>query len=346
MSFGPLVDLAKGALKQPRPPLRAHAFKSWEIAPGRRVRSPSSFFLPEQLERVTHWVFSNEHPARCMHGGIDIEHSPTRAYAFRDACLIDGVLYAAGTSEHLRPRTRRIPTLVTTEHLDRAAIYCTHPGNTWFGQWLLDDCATYPLAAAEGVPVTTGQAISEHARDYERRLGMTPHRTESAHFREVVVFSDTGHNADKHRRFSGMREQLRSGVGAPSHPGVFILRGTAGERRVMHRERELADHLARHRGFQVLDPMEVPLQTILETCAGAQVVIGIEGSQLIHGLLTMDAPGTLFTLQPQDRFCPNYKHITDREGMHFAFVVLERDGEDYRVEFDEVERTLDLLPPG
>jgi polar amino acid transport system substrate-binding protein len=36
--------------------------------------------------------------------------------------------------------------------MDHAALYCSLPGNKWFASWLLDDCGTYPLAAAEGMP--------------------------------------------------------------------------------------------------------------------------------------------------------------------------------------------------
>jgi len=344
-SFEPLLDLGRTVARTGRPPLRARAVRSWDLAPGHVMRSPRAWFLPDQLDRVNRWVFSSEHPRRCMIGGEEIQHAPARAFLFRDACLLDGVLYAAGTSEHLRPRTHRVPRLRLHEAIERGAIYCTHPGNTWFGQWLLDDCATYRLAENEGTPVTTGQSISRHAQDYEAWLGMQPHRTESAFFKEVILFHDTGHNRDKHRRFAAMRESLRTRVDARPHPGVFLLRGTAGERRVLTGELALAEHLQRTRGFRILDPMRTDVATIVRTCAGARVVMGIEGSQLIHGLLTMDPDGTLFVLQPQDRFCPNYKHICDRDGLGFAFVVLQRSGEDYDVSLDEVDRTLDLLPP-
>ena len=56
------------------------------------------------------------------------------------------------------------------EHeIERAAIYCTQNGNSWFGTWLMEDCVTYALARNEGVPVTTAPSTTSGAGDMPRR---------------------------------------------------------------------------------------------------------------------------------------------------------------------------------
>ena len=122
------------------------------------------------------------------------------------------------------------------------------------------------------------------------------------------------------------------------------MRGSSGDRRAFLNEAEIADHLATQRGFRIVDPNRADLPTIVETCAGARTVVGVEGSQLMHGVLALETGGSILALQPQDRFVPNYKHLADRDRQHFGFVVAERDGEDYRCDISEIERTLDLLP--
>lgn len=76
------------------------------------------------------------------------------------------------------------------------------------------------------------------------------------------------------------------------------------------------------------------------------MVVGIEGSALIHGLMTLGEGGSVVTLQPPHRFVSVYKNLTDRDGQHFGFVVGEPVGADgdFTVRAEELERTLDLLP--
>lgn len=326
-------------------PIEDAARRTWVLAPGCDAVTPPAFFLPGQLERVTAWAFADAHPRREMHGAITEHHGPTRALLLADAWLVDGVLYQGRAASHLHPRRRRLPRLSVDREFARAALYCTAPGNRYFGSWVMDDCPRYPLAVAQGVPVTTDLPVGAHAREYEARLGMAPERLDAAHFRELVIFDDVGQNRDKHRRFAAMGAALRQGLDAAPHPGVFVLRGRAGDLRLLANEVELAEHLQRTRGLRIIDPMRADVATIVATCAGARVVVGVEGSALVHGVVTLAPGGALLVLQPPDRFCGVFKHLTDRDGQHFAFVVGTPQGSGFVVDVDEVERTLDLLPP-
>lgn len=292
---------------------------------------------------MTGWAFADEHPRREMTGGLEMEHSPVRAFLLKDAWLIDGVLYKSGATLHLHKRTSRLPRVFVQRSLDRGALFCTPGGNRYFGVWLMDDCVTYPLAENEGTPITTAQPPSDHQRSYERLLAMTPSRISSAHFRELVIFDDVGQNRSKHRRFRALGSKLAPSVAA-EHPGVFIWRGTAGERRLLKNEREIAERLVERRGFRLIDPLASTVDQIVTACAGAKVVIGVEGSALLHGLLHLVTGGALIALQPPSRFVGLLKHLTDRDSQRYGFVVGSPDGEDFHVDPEEVERTLDLLP--
>lgn len=317
---------------------------SWEIAPAETTKVPRAYFLPGQLERVTGWAFTNAHPGEEMEGGHTVTHAPTRAFVVNDAWLIDGVLYKGNACSHLRPRAHRIPRLHTTDRFERGAICCTPGGNRYFGTWLMDDCPLYALALAEGQPVTTDPPMSAHARAYEEIFEMRPARTRGAFFRELVVFEDIGQNRSKRARFAAMRDKVRARGPATPHPGVFLVRGRAGDRRVLRNEIEIAERLRDRRGFRIVDPMQCDVPTILEACIGARVIAGVEGSGMVHGLFGLEPGGAILTLQPPDRFVNVYKHLADRDDQRFAFVVGRPEGRDFRVDPEEVERTLDLLP--
>jgi Glycosyltransferase 61 len=329
--------------RQP-PPIESVAERSWEISPAVASLSPRAVFLPGQLDRVTGWAFSDGHPGPEMQGGIAVPHAPTLGFILRHAWLVDGRLYKDGACCYLQPRSSRWPQILVEQEIERAAIFCTSAGNRYFGQWLMDDCVTYPLAASEGVPVTTDQPVNLHTLAYEDWLGMKPERVQGAFLREAVIFQDIGQNRDKHRRFRAMSDRLLSHVEVVPHPGVFILRGTTGDRRCLQNELELAERLRDRRGFRIIDPAKSDVATIVRTCAGARTVVGVEGSGLIHGVLVLRPGGSLLTLQPPNRFVPVFKHLTDRDDQNFGFVVGLPRGGDFWIDPEEVERTLDLLP--
>jgi hypothetical protein len=337
--------------------LQSVAVKTWEIAPGEVATAPPAFFMPGQLERVTGWAgdlfYPFEHPRRTMEGVGEVLHGPTRAYLLKDVWLIDGALYKGNAKSSLSPRSKWLPKICVENEIDRGAMYCTAGGNKWFGSWLMDDCITYPLACNEGIPVTTAQSANLvctsrtgilHAPGYEEWLGMKPFRVRDAFFRELVIFDDLCQNRNKHLRFRAMGQKLLSHVEHADHPGVFILRGGTGELRLLRNELELAEYLRARRGFRIIDPAKSDVPTIVAACAGARTVVGIEGSHLIHGVNVLQPGGSLLVLQPPNRFLCFFKYLTDRDHQNFGFVVGTPDGDGFRIDPEEVERTLDLFP--
>lgn len=342
----------KRLVRKPSENLKSLAVKTWDIAPAEVTPAPPAFFLPNQLERVTGWeakrFFPFEHPRRTMEGLGSVEQAPTRGYLIKDVILIDGALYKNNASFWLSDRPNGLPRVVVEQEIERGAAYCSRYGNRWFGTWLAEDCVTYALARNEGVPVTTAPSgrfpLFSQAPHYEEWLGMHPLRLRTAFFRELVLFDDFSHNTNQSERYRAMGQKLLSRVNYQPHPGVFILRGCDGDPRLLHNELEIAEHLHKHRGFRILDPLKCDLATIVQTCAGARVVVGVEGSQLIHGINVLSPGASVLTLQPPDRFVCFYKYLTDRDQQHFGFVVGIPNGIGFRIDLDELERTLDLLP--
>jgi capsular polysaccharide biosynthesis protein len=112
----------------------------------------------------------------------------------------------------------------------------------------------------------------------------------------------------------------------------------------LQNEAELAEYLRDRRGFRILDPMKTEVPAIVAACAGARTVVGVEGSQLIHGIVLLQPGCSILTLQPPDRFVSAYKHVADREHQQFGFVVGQARGKGFYIDPVEIERTLDLFP--
>jgi hypothetical protein len=332
------------------PHLDRLAVRAWQIAPGNSTVTSKAYFLDGQLERVTGMVYT-DNPRRDMIGGIEFQHAPTRALLLRDVFLLDGSLYKHNCRLDLYSRQRMskgkyyFPTTGVRMEIDRASIYSSYDGNEYFGLWLTDDCTTYPLAQAEGVPVTSNQPASAHTLQYEGLLGMTPVRADAAYLKEAVFFDDNwNNNTSKRDRFAAVKQKLQAAFAGAAHPGVFILRRDSGKSRIMLNELEMAEHLRKSRGFRVVDVTTHSVPQILAACAGAQVVAGIEGSQLMHGLMVLPRGASMLTMQPPQRFSPTFKVTTDMMDQNYSFVVGRPAQEGFTVDPDEVERTLDLLP--
>ena len=228
--------------------IKQAADKAWDIAPGEVTVSPPAVFLPGQLERITGWegkrFYPYVHPGPTMQGGIRMEQGPTRGYLVRNAWLIDGALYKGNASHWLSLKPQRFPPVKIENEIERGAIYCTQNGNAWFGTWLMEDCPTYALACDEGVPVTTAPSsrypLFTQGPAYEDWLGMHPLRLRTAFFHELVLFDDMSNNRNRYQRYRDMGHKLLAHVEHAPHPGVFILRGSDGDLRLLRNELELA----------------------------------------------------------------------------------------------------------
>lgn len=343
ISFRPILHVLMQAIGSCSPEMEAAAAERWVIAEAETRRVQAAKFLPGQLDRIQGVQFGSvEEVVRDFKGGFDWVSGETRGFRLKDVDLVDGVLYAPGAVKHLRPREHKRPAYAVPEIHVSGALYESWVGNTWFGNWLSDDCLTYRLAEEHGLPVTTRRVTNGHVPDYEARLGIQPVRVGHVHFDELILFNDGANNTHKKARADTLRERLVSKVDREPHAGVFLLRGGTGAHRILLNERDIAEKLAVKHGFRVVDPSHSPVDEIVKACAGARVVMGVEGSQLVHGLMVMPPDATLFVIQPPDRTVSVLKMITDRQGQGYAFVIGSGASDGFTASWDEIDRTLDL----
>lgn len=330
--------------------LESLALKSWEVAPGNSTISAKAFFLKGQIDRVTRTAYT-DHPEVMMHGGVTIQHAPTRAYLLKDIWMINGSVYKGlhqflfHHKTKLSTQKNYLPPIIIDTEIKNASIYSSYDGNEFFGLWLTDDCTNYKLAAAEGIPITTNIFTSPHMFEYEKLLDMNPYRTNAAYIKDAVFIDDDwGNNKKKQEIFDKNKSILLSKFSSNSHPGVFILRRNSGKTRIMLNEIEIAEQLRDKYGFKIVDVTKQSVQEIIAACVGAKIIAGIEGSHLMHGLMVLEPEASVLTLQPPNRFCGVLKITTDMQNLNYGFVVGIQKEENFYVNFEEVERTLELLP--
>nr|WP_152827280.1 glycosyltransferase family 61 protein [Fertoeibacter niger] len=343
MSFRPTINWLLRLAGQTPPDVITAAVDRWEITPRETRRFPPAFVLPAHYDRIRGTEFATLpetiHALRADH---DVQVPPTMGYLLRDADLVDGVIYANGAERHLRQQRRSLAFRRPEVELS-GALYETWVGNRWFGNWLVDNGITYPLAAAAGNPVTTAPPGKGHVPRYEELLGMAPRRITDAHFRELILFDDMPQNTGKQARAAAMRDMLLAGRNPAPVPGVFLLRGRTGDQRLLENEDEIAGRLQADHGFTIIDATQKTVDELMDACGNARVIAGVEGSQLVHGMAVSPPGSTLFTIQPPDRVTAAMKLMTDRLDQSFALVVAEGNARNFRADWGDVARTLELL---
>lgn len=345
ISFLPIVHSLRKIAGMPFPDIEAVAVDRWTIAPQTRRFIRPAKFLPHHLDRIKGTQFGPvTEIVKGFRGNYETTQEATVGYRIKNVDLIDGVLYAPKSSKSLRPRSRRMPVYVPPKHSTTGALFESWVGNRWFGNWLSDDCLTYPLAEEYETPITTRPITRGHEPQYAAKLDLKPIYVSDVHFDEVILFRDKGQNEGKKKRADQVREKLlASAPPFPFHPGVFILRGSKGESRLLSNEADIAEQFAKKCGFRILDPMTSSVDDIIHACAGARIVAGVEGSHLVHGLMIMPPDSALFVIQPADRVVSVLKVMTDRQGQGYAFVVGEGTCENFRVEWSDIDRTLEMV---
>lgn len=342
ITLRPGISRVKRLFQRMEPDLRATACDRTVIARAEVVEVPPAIMLPGQMERLRGTMFGNaSEVARDFIGGFAVRQGPTLAHHFRNVLLLDGVLYNENTTHHLRARSSVWPLARAPGAIARATLYESWEGNRWFGNWLGETCLTYLLAEQFGDVAVTSHA-SGHRLEYEYRLNMAAPVIEAAYFDELTLFEDKSQTANKRKRALEMRRRLIGNERA-RHPGVFLLRGADGDHRLLRNEQAIAARLASRRGFTVLDPLASSISTIIDACASAQVVAGVEGSHLAHGLVSMPADACVLVIQPPTRVVSVLKGWADRQGQRFAVIIAEGNSREFVADIGEVERTLDLL---
>lgn len=325
------------------PRLADVAEKSWVLWPAEATVIRPAFYDEDDLARVTGVDVdsSREIEWRRIRGGA-LEYRPSIAYQVRDAVLSKGHvilphLVRPVTADPF-PRWGRYVEM----QAEPALLTATFNGSRYFGHWMMDELTRLLAAPRIGQPVAPPRPLSSHQRDYLTLLGLGQRERSDVLFRELIIIDDRTQNAYRRERYAVLRERTRRGRQVVPCEGVMLLRRQTGVARILVNEEELAAQLAQ-RGFKVMCPTEHTVEEILCACMGARVVLGVEGSQMIHALFVMHDEGTLFALQPPNRFNNILKTYCDGLGLRYAFAVGHPREEGFFVEPAKVMRLLDRL---
>lgn len=317
--------------------------KHWILCPSESSTSPPAIYLDGELQKITavnkysSYDFEMERIR-----GIRRENAATIAYRIRDIQILDGYLYKGAMKQMLVNAKESLFGPGVSDYLPKAALACTLCGNQFFGHWLTDDL-TLSLAAqhlAEAITVVRKPYI--HESEYRSLFGIQASTVTRVQCGELIIITDFGQNKFKRQRYEFLRSRLKVLEPLHSNHGIMIRRGTRGGQRILTNEAEI-ERFLETQGFTIIDPEGLSAKEIVRQALGAKIVVGVEGSHMVHGLFSMMDSGTLCILQPPHRFNNVFKDYTDNLGMRYAFVVGKPVANGFMIELQDLARTLNKI---
>lgn len=317
--------------------------KHWILCPQEITVSPTAIYLDGALDKVLAVQEETSYDYEMKRiGETQKEHAATIAYQIRDAHLLNGHMYKGGMKHALVTTKKSLLSSSLTDYIPKAAIACTACGNRYFGHWMTDDL-TLTLAARQlAEPITVARKPYSHEPEYLHLFGIQARALAQAKCSELIIIEDIGQNKFKRERYDFLRSRLKMLEPVHQSYGVMIRRGASGVNRVLINEAEIEEFLATQ-GFTIIDPQSLSVTEIVRQALGAKVVVGVEGSHLLHGFFCMADRGTILTLQPPYRFNNSLKDYTDCLDMRYGFVVGKPVPGGFMIELEDLARTLDKI---
>lgn len=339
----PLLKQKGWRLLTGRKPYQDLCDKRWTLCPGEKLVSSSAIYLDGELDKVTavQEETTYAYELQRVQGGIKA-HAATTAYRLRDVQIHSGYVYKRAMKFPLTTAKESFLNLGEIENIPEAALACTLCGNRYFGHWMTDDLSLTLAAQQLAKAVRTSQKLSNHQVEYSNLFDIYSTPVTKAQFKELIIIEDFGQNKFKHERYKYIRSKLKEISSFQASQGVMLLRGNSGNQRSLLNENEVAEFLS-DQGFTIVDPEKTSAREIVLQTLEAKIIVGVEGSQLVHGLFTIGEEGVMLTLQPPYRFNNVYKDYTDCLGLKYSFVVGKQVVNGFKVSIEDLARTLDKI---
>ena len=267
-------------------------------------------------------------------------HSATIAYELSNVEWHDGFLFKAGWKDRLL--TAPPEEKAAREHIVHGTLSGTYFGSLYFGHWMTDDLSLNAAAENTGDPVIPQRKAYSHEDGYKRMFEMSPRKVGRATFERLTILDDIGQNSYKRRRYQLLRSRILGIAKPATGRRIMLHRGSSGVSRRLENELEI-EALLEKQGFSIIDATRLTAEELASQTVGAQIVIGVEGSQLAHALYSIADHGVMCALQPPYRFNNIFKDQADCLGFHYAFLTGEATEAGFRVSLDEMSELVERL---
>ncbi len=346
VTFAPLSSRILQRLPGARP-LEACAAETVQICAAEEQSMRAAIFPVGDLERITgvHEFSAGLQDEIHLATRDCVHHTATLAMHLRNVVLSAGQLCNGRSMKRLTFGKVPFSPAWVTDSETPVALCSSAAGNDYFAHFLLDDASTALLGSNFGQPVCGGSLRPRTAQmlDYLQYCEVPCAAAAATRYRDLWLFTDHSQNSHRRARLQQLRDRLRSrfAAGAANAP-AYIRRGAAGSRRALQNEAEV-EALLQERGFNIVDPESMSAAEICQLLNQSPLVVGVEGSQLAHGVLNLRPGGGLLCIQPAARFNAVYRGFCNSLELIWGFVVAAGSADQFQVSPAALLATIDRM---
>lgn len=322
------------------------ANKVWQIAPGGKFRTPSALYLRKQLKMDLKTVpgISIEYEIERVKGR-NVDFTPTKLYQIDNAKLLDGYLYSSNLRFILNHHKESIFNFIgQKKQIEKGFISSTWSSNKYFGHWIHDECTNILAAKDLSVtPYTTRADPYLHQSGYEKLFNLKSHYLERAFIKKALLLDDSTLNSYRQKRLQKLRDLTHSSTQSSDNDYIYIGRGISGAtNRGLVNESALIDKL-KSSGFVIIEPETMSVGEILNCTMNAKVIMGVEGSSLSHGFLSVNPNGILVALVPEYQFNNPYQDLCSVLDLRYGFIVGEKVKGGFSINFNDIDEFMSMV---
>lgn len=302
--------------------------------------------LPGQADRI---IGTDEHSVLSFHltamSQDRVVHAPVLRWHYRNALVTrEGFATPRHKQSFARPSAAVLHAPI--RHVATVRFCHSSVARRYFGHWLMDSVPSTLIDPTDGEAWFPASKDWLHAPHYVTELRLATLDSELVHADTLIAYQDYSQGSHKRARYAALRARMAGRNDCATGPDcVYIVRGSKGAARLVANEDALSEDLAR-RGWAILDVSTASVSEICKTLSNAKVVVGIEGSHLVHLYLLLKAGTTMIVLMPQDRFGTNQLGRARAIGLSVGFVVMLKNPQGHYVaDVSEILATVDLAAP-
>jgi hypothetical protein len=153
-------------------------------------------------------------------------------------------------------------------------------------------------------------------------------------FDHLYQVDDVGYNKNKVNRIRNLRELYSKAfdVKCERTKYIYLKRGKNANQRIL-----------KTCGFKIIDAEEMGFNEIAKEVCNSDIVMGVEGSQLTHGLLGIKEGGYMIALQPPCHFQPTARPRCESVGVRWGFLVGFKNDMGFEIPLDDLKKLLDII---
>lgn len=274
-----------------------------------------------------------------------VRHAPTVLYSIGSTILFRGGLLTNRRevmTKLLNPQDLRFRV-----DIEQAVLVDSDLTNQFFGHWLHDEVPSALIGNADMPSLAFKKPSYVHAIGYQSILDLNITYGNQGRVKNLFLLSDFSQNSHKAKRYMQIRSRIKQSLDPSDtrYDGVYIARGTTGEKRMLTNEDVLIEHLVK-RGFDIVYPEKIQVETLIRRLWNAPIIISVEGSALAHAIYSIALNGAYLVLQPPFRVNHTHKGMCDAMNRPYGFYVCKPSNDEASFYVDsmiELDRLIDLL---